>query len=67
MIKNLSIYAAYQSVHMHAHLEVPEKYLHECQSIPYENRCIFCGMLRVTALAPQVDRKYKVLTVVLIV
>ena len=38
------IYAAYQSVH--APLETPEKYLHKCQSIPYENRRIFCGMLR---------------------
>ena len=38
------IYAAYQSVH--APLEVPQKYLSECQSIPYENRRIFCGMLK---------------------
>ena len=39
------IYAAYQSVH--APLEVPQKYINQqCQSIPYENRRIFCGMLR---------------------
>ena len=38
------IYAAYQSVH--APLEVPQKYLRECQHIPYENRRTFCGMLR---------------------
>ena len=38
------IYAAYQSVH--APLEAPQKYLDECQSIPYENRRTFCGMLR---------------------
>ena len=40
------IYAAYQSVH--APLEVPQKYINQqCQSIPYESRRIFCGMLRV--------------------
>ena len=38
------IYAAYQSVH--APLEAPQKYLDQCQSIPYENRRTFCGMLR---------------------
>ena len=38
------IYAAYQSVH--APLEAPQKYVDQCQSIPYENRRTFCGMLR---------------------
>ena len=38
------IYAAYQSVH--APLEAPQKYIAQCQSIPYENRRTFCGMLR---------------------
>ena len=38
------IYTAYQSVH--APLEAPQKYLDQCQSIPYENRRTFCGMLR---------------------
>ena len=38
------IYAAYQAVH--APLEVPQNYLDKCQSIPYEGRRIFCGMLR---------------------
>ena len=32
---------------MHAPLEVPQKYINQqCQSIPYENHRIFCGMLR---------------------
>ena len=38
------IYAAYQSVH--APLEAPQKYIDQCQSIPYKNRRTFCGMLR---------------------
>ena len=38
------IYAAYQSVH--TPLEVPQQYNDKCQSIPYEKRHIFCGMLR---------------------
>ena len=38
------IYAAYQSVH--APLEAPQKYIAQCQSIPYENCHTFCGMLR---------------------
>ena len=38
------IYAAYQSVH--APLQVPQQYVDHCQSIPYENRRIFCGMLK---------------------
>ena len=40
------IYAAYQSVH--GPLEVPQSYTDDpaCQSIPYQNRRIFCGMLR---------------------
>ena len=38
------IYAAYQAVH--APLEAPQKYIDQCQDIPYERRRIFCGMLR---------------------
>jgi len=38
------IYAAYQSVH--SPLEAPQKYIDECQDIPYDNRRTFCGMLR---------------------
>ena len=40
------IYAAYQSVHFP--LEAPQRYTDDpaCQSIPYANRRIFCGMLR---------------------
>ena len=38
------IYAAYQSVH--APLEAPQKYIDQCQYIPYDNRRTFCGMLR---------------------
>jgi len=37
------IYAAYQSVH--AALEAPQKYIDQCQDIPYDNRRTFCGML----------------------
>ena len=40
------IYAAYQSVH--TPLQVPQEYLDECASIPYEFRRIICGMLRAT-------------------
>ena len=38
------IYAAYQAVH--DPLEAPQEYIDQCQSIPYENRCIFCGTLK---------------------
>ena len=38
------IYAAYQAVH--DPLEAPQEYIDQCQSIPYENRRIFCGMLK---------------------
>jgi len=38
------IYAAYQSVH--APLEAPQKYIDECNSISYDYRRTFCGMLR---------------------
>ena len=38
------IYAAYQAVH--TPLEVPGEYIDQCQDIPYDNRRIFCGMLR---------------------
>ncbi|XP_065888868.1 arylsulfatase B-like [Dysidea avara] len=40
------IYAAYQSVH--APLEAPQSYINDpvCSSIPYEDRRIYCGMLR---------------------
>ena len=38
------IYAAYQSVH--APLEAPQKYIDQCQDIPYDNRHTFCGMLK---------------------
>ncbi|XP_065888129.1 arylsulfatase B-like [Dysidea avara] len=40
------IYAAYQSVH--TPLEVPQSYIDDpaCRPIPYDNRRIFCGMLR---------------------
>ena len=38
------VYAAYQSVH--GPLEVPDSYLEGCRSIPYQNRQIFCGMMK---------------------
>ena len=38
------IYAAYQAVHFP--LQAPQKYIDQCQGIPYENRRTFCGMLR---------------------
>ena len=38
------IYATYQAVH--GPLEAPQKYIDQCQSIPYERRRTFCGMLR---------------------
>ena len=38
------IYATYQAVH--SPLEVPQSYLDECQSIPFNKRRTFCGMLR---------------------
>ena len=38
------IYTAYQSVHFP--LEAPQQYIDQCQSIPYEDRRTFCGMLR---------------------
>ena len=38
------VYAAYQAVH--GPLEVPDKYLEGCNSIPYANRKIFCGMMK---------------------
>jgi len=39
------IYAAYQSVH--EPMEAPKSYINDgCQFIPFENRRIFCGMLR---------------------
>ena len=38
------IYAAYQAVH--DPLEAPQEYIDQYQSIPYENRRIFCGMLK---------------------
>ena len=38
------IYAAYQSVH--TPLQVPDKYLKNCASIPYWRRQLFCGMMQ---------------------
>ena len=38
------IYTAYQSVH--EPLEAPQQYIDQCQSIPYEDRRTFCGMLQ---------------------
>ena len=40
------IYGAYQAVH--EPLEVPDNYINDpaCQSIPYDSRRIFCGMLQ---------------------
>ena len=40
------IYGAYQSVR--APLQAPEKYLDQCQFIPFEKRQKFCGLLRAT-------------------
>lgn len=38
------VYGAYQSVH--DPLQVPDQYLEKCESIPYLNRRIFCGMMQ---------------------
>jgi len=38
------IYAAYQAVH--SPLEAPQKYIDQCQDIPYDDRRTFCGMLQ---------------------
>ena len=47
VIRHLSLFMLLISQCMHAPLEVPQKYINQqCQSIPYENRRIFCGMLR---------------------
>ena len=40
------IYAAYQSVR--APLQAPQKYLDQCQFIPFEKRRLFCALLRAT-------------------
>ena len=42
--KPFFVYGAYQSVH--GPLEVPDQYLQGCASIPYDNRKIFCGMMK---------------------
>ena len=44
--KHLFIYASYQSVHYP--LQAPQKYLDQCQFIPYEARQKFCGLLIAT-------------------
>lgn len=39
------VYGAFQAVH--GPLEVPRNYLEKCDSIPFANRKIFCGMMQV--------------------